>query len=162
RGQRRRVRQVNQLVTICTGTAERLRAPAGGRREPIRSSAAPTASAFPISTPSLMRARVSPRHSTRSAWRPSPMLASRRSRATWKYLTTLLPGYLPSVSRYHVCWGSWPGPHTSDVPLGGIVDLILSAQVGAYLIEAANPRHEHEWKVWQETKLPEGKVLVPG
>jgi 5-methyltetrahydropteroyltriglutamate--homocysteine methyltransferase len=64
--------------------------------------------------------------------------------------------------RYHVCWGSWPGPHTTDVPLRDIVDLILSVNVGAYVIEGANPRHEHEWKVWQEVKLPPGKVLVPG
>jgi 5-methyltetrahydropteroyltriglutamate--homocysteine methyltransferase len=64
--------------------------------------------------------------------------------------------------RYHVCWGSWPGPHTTDVPLRDIVDLILKMRVGAYVIEGANPRHEHEWKVWQNVKLPAGKVLVPG
>jgi 5-methyltetrahydropteroyltriglutamate--homocysteine methyltransferase len=64
--------------------------------------------------------------------------------------------------RYHVCWGSWPGPHTTDVPLKGIVDLILRVRAGAYLIEAANPRHEHEWRVWEKAKLAEGAVLVPG
>jgi 5-methyltetrahydropteroyltriglutamate--homocysteine methyltransferase len=64
--------------------------------------------------------------------------------------------------RYHVCWGSWPGPHTTDVPLRDIVDLILKMRVGAYAIEGANPRHEHEWKVWQSVKLPAGKVLIPG
>jgi 5-methyltetrahydropteroyltriglutamate--homocysteine methyltransferase len=64
--------------------------------------------------------------------------------------------------RYHVCWGSWPGPHTTDVPLRDIVDLILKMRVGAYVIEGANPRHEHEWKVWQNVKLPPGKVLIPG
>jgi 5-methyltetrahydropteroyltriglutamate--homocysteine methyltransferase len=64
--------------------------------------------------------------------------------------------------RYHVCWGSWPGPHTTDVPLRDIVDLILKMRVGAYVIEGANPRHEHEWKVWQNVKLPAGKVLIPG
>jgi 5-methyltetrahydropteroyltriglutamate--homocysteine methyltransferase len=64
--------------------------------------------------------------------------------------------------RYHVCWGSWPGPHTTDVPLRDIVDLILKMRVGAYVIEGANPRHEHEWKVWQTVKLPAGKVLIPG
>ena len=64
--------------------------------------------------------------------------------------------------RYHVCWGSWPGPHTSDVPLKDIVDLVLRVRAGAYLIEAANPRHEHEWRVWEKAKLPEGAVLVPG
>src|SRR3954471_13954152 len=55
--------------------------------------------------------------------------------------------------RYHVCWGSWPGPHTTDVPLKDIVDLILKVKVGAYVIEGANPRHEHEWKVWRTVKL---------
>jgi len=64
--------------------------------------------------------------------------------------------------RYHVCWGSWPGPHTTDVPLRDIVDLVLKVRAGAYVIEGANPRHEHEWKVWQEVKLPPGKVLMPG
>ena len=64
--------------------------------------------------------------------------------------------------RYHVCWGSWPGPHTTDVPLKDIVDLILKVKVGAYVIEGANPRHEHEWEVWQNVKLPDGKVLIPG
>jgi 5-methyltetrahydropteroyltriglutamate--homocysteine methyltransferase len=64
--------------------------------------------------------------------------------------------------RYHVCWGSWPGPHTTDVPLKDIVDLILQVRVGAYVIEGANPRHEHEWKVWSDVKLPPGKVLIPG
>jgi 5-methyltetrahydropteroyltriglutamate--homocysteine methyltransferase len=64
--------------------------------------------------------------------------------------------------RYHMCWGSWPGPHTTDVPLRDIVDLVLKIRVGAYVIEGANPRHEHEWKVWQDVKLPTGRVLVPG
>jgi 5-methyltetrahydropteroyltriglutamate--homocysteine methyltransferase len=64
--------------------------------------------------------------------------------------------------RYHVCWGSWPGPHTSDVPLKDIVDLVLRVRAGAYLIEAANPRHEHEWRVWEKAKLPAEAVLVPG
>jgi 5-methyltetrahydropteroyltriglutamate--homocysteine methyltransferase len=64
--------------------------------------------------------------------------------------------------RYHVCWGSWPGPHTSDVPLKDIVDLILKVKVGAYVIEGANPRHEHEWQVWKNAKLGTGQVLIPG
>lgn len=64
--------------------------------------------------------------------------------------------------RYHVCWGSWPGPHTTDVPLRDVVDLMLKIRAGAYLIEGANPRHEHEWRVWEDVKLPAGKVLVPG
>jgi 5-methyltetrahydropteroyltriglutamate--homocysteine methyltransferase len=64
--------------------------------------------------------------------------------------------------RYHVCWGSWPGPHTSDVPLEDIVDLILSMKVGAFVIEGVNPRHEHEWRVWETAKPPSGSVLIPG
>jgi 5-methyltetrahydropteroyltriglutamate--homocysteine methyltransferase len=64
--------------------------------------------------------------------------------------------------RYHVCWGSWPGPHTSDVPLKDIVDVLLKAKVGAFVIEGANPRHEHEWKVWANAKLGPGQILVPG
>jgi 5-methyltetrahydropteroyltriglutamate--homocysteine methyltransferase len=64
--------------------------------------------------------------------------------------------------RYHVCWGSWPGPHTSDVALKDIVDLILGMKVGALVIEGANPRHEHEWRVWETAKLPRGRLLIPG
>jgi len=64
--------------------------------------------------------------------------------------------------RYHVCWGSWPGPHTTDVPLKDIADLVLRVRAGAYLIEGANPRHEHEWRVWEKVKLPKDSVLVPG
>ncbi|HUL87350.1 MAG TPA: cobalamin-independent methionine synthase II family protein [Pseudolabrys sp.] len=64
--------------------------------------------------------------------------------------------------RYHVCWGSWPGPHTSDVPLKDIVDLILKVKVGAYVIEGANPRHEHEWQVWKAARLAADQVLIPG
>jgi len=77
-------------------------------------------------------------------------------------LNHALAGIPEDRIRYHVCWGSWPGPHTTDVPLRKIVDLILKVKAGAYLIEAANPRHEHEWKVWQDVKLPPGKILVPG
>jgi 5-methyltetrahydropteroyltriglutamate--homocysteine methyltransferase len=64
--------------------------------------------------------------------------------------------------RYHLCWGSWTGPHLSDVPLSELVDLILTIDAQAYSIEAANPRHEHEWTVWEEHRLPEGKILLPG
>ncbi len=77
-------------------------------------------------------------------------------------LNYALEGIPAEKVRYHVCWGSWPGPHTSDVPLRKIADLILSVNAGAYVIEGANPRHEHEWKVWKDVKLPDGKVLVPG
>ena len=64
--------------------------------------------------------------------------------------------------RLHICWGSWHGPHTTDIPLADIVDLVLSVNAGAYSVEAGNVRHEHEWRVWQDVKLPDGKLLIPG
>jgi 5-methyltetrahydropteroyltriglutamate--homocysteine methyltransferase len=64
--------------------------------------------------------------------------------------------------RYHVCWGSWPGPHTTDVSLAAIVNEIVRVRAGTYLIEGANPRHEHEWRVWETAKLPDGRSLAPG
>ena len=64
--------------------------------------------------------------------------------------------------RYHLCWGSWHGPHTHDLPLEHIIDLILEVKAQTYSFEAANVRHEHEWRVWQEAKLPAGKMLMPG
>jgi len=64
--------------------------------------------------------------------------------------------------RYHICWGSWHGPHTTDLPLKEIVDLLLKVRAGAYSVEAGNVRHEHEWKVWRDVKLPDGKILIPG
>ena len=64
--------------------------------------------------------------------------------------------------RFHLCWGSWHGPHTTDLELKNIVDLMLEINAGAYSFEAANARHEHEWKVWQDVTLPEGKLILPG
>jgi 5-methyltetrahydropteroyltriglutamate--homocysteine methyltransferase len=64
--------------------------------------------------------------------------------------------------RFHLCWGSWHGPHTTDIPMADIVDVMLEINAGAYSFEAANVRHEHEWKVWRDLKLPEGKVILPG
>ena len=64
--------------------------------------------------------------------------------------------------RYHFCWAAWHGPHTHDIPLKNIVDIMLKVKAQAYVIEAANARHEHEWMMWNEVKLPEGKLLVPG
>ena len=77
-------------------------------------------------------------------------------------LNHALRGIPAERCRYHVCWGSWNGPHTNDVPLKDIADLILRVNVGGYSLEMANPRHEHEWRVWETVKLPEGKVLLPG
>jgi 5-methyltetrahydropteroyltriglutamate--homocysteine methyltransferase len=77
-------------------------------------------------------------------------------------LNHALKGIPRERSRYHICWGSWNGPHAFDVPMKDIVDLMLQVNVGAYQFEAANPRHEHEWVIWRSLKLPPGKVLIPG
>ncbi len=68
----------------------------------------------------------------------------------------------PESVRLHVCWGSYHGPNKYDIPLRDIVDLILKVRAEGYSIEASNPCHEHEWRVWEEVKFPEGKVLIPG
>jgi 5-methyltetrahydropteroyltriglutamate--homocysteine methyltransferase len=77
-------------------------------------------------------------------------------------LNRALAGIPEERSRYHICWGSWNGPHAFDVPLKDIVDLVLKVRVGHYSFEAANPRHAHEWRVWDTVKLAPGKVLIPG
>ena len=77
-------------------------------------------------------------------------------------LNHALEGIPEDRTRYHVCWGSWNGPHASDVEVKDIVDLILKVRVGCYSLEMANPRHEHEWRIWETTKLPEGRKLLPG
>ncbi len=65
-------------------------------------------------------------------------------------------------TRYHLCWGSWHGPHSADLPLPDVVDLMLKIDAQMYLFEAANVRHEHEIQLWENTKLPDGKMLAPG
>jgi 5-methyltetrahydropteroyltriglutamate--homocysteine methyltransferase len=77
-------------------------------------------------------------------------------------LNHALEGLPEERVRYHVCWGSWHGPHAYDPPLEEVVDLILQVKAGHYAIEQANARHEHEWAVWKDVKLPEGKILIPG
>jgi 5-methyltetrahydropteroyltriglutamate--homocysteine methyltransferase len=64
--------------------------------------------------------------------------------------------------RFHLCWGSWHGPHVTDIPMKDIIDCMLAINAGWYSFEAANVRHEHEWKVWRDVKLPEGKKILPG
>jgi len=64
--------------------------------------------------------------------------------------------------RYHICFGSWHGPHAYDPPLRDAIDLVLAVKARYYLMEQANPRHEHEWKIWEDVTLPEDKVLIPG
>ena len=77
-------------------------------------------------------------------------------------LNMALDGIPEEQVRYHLCWGSWHGPHAFDIELQHIVDIMLSVKAGAYLIEAANARHEHEYAVWDDVKLPDGKILIPG
>jgi 5-methyltetrahydropteroyltriglutamate--homocysteine methyltransferase len=77
-------------------------------------------------------------------------------------LNHALKGLPPERVRYHVCWGSWHGPHAFDPPLADVVDLVLQVEAGAYAIEQGNARHEHEWAVWEDVKLPEGRKLIPG
>ena len=64
--------------------------------------------------------------------------------------------------RFHLCWGSWHGPHTTDIAMRDIVDVMLAVKCRAYSFEAANVRHEHEWRVWQDVKLADGKLILPG
>ena len=77
-------------------------------------------------------------------------------------LNHALEGIPEDRTRYHVCWGSWNGPHSNDVEVKDIIDLILKVKVGGYSLEMANPRHEHEWRVWETVKLPPGRKLIPG
>jgi 5-methyltetrahydropteroyltriglutamate--homocysteine methyltransferase len=77
-------------------------------------------------------------------------------------LNHALKGLPEDRLRFHLCWGSWHGPHTTDIPMRDIVDLMLAINVGAYSFEAGNVRHEHEWRVWEDVKLPEGKIIMPG
>jgi 5-methyltetrahydropteroyltriglutamate--homocysteine methyltransferase len=77
-------------------------------------------------------------------------------------LNDALEGIPEDRVRYHMCWGSWHGPHTTDIPLRDIVDVMLRVKAQAYSVEAGNVRHEHEYKLWRDVKLPEGKILIPG
>jgi 5-methyltetrahydropteroyltriglutamate--homocysteine methyltransferase len=95
---------------------------------------------------------------------PTPSIAEYRKFAQVRVeaLNGALKGLPEDRVRYHICWGSWHGPHSHDLPLEHVIDLMLKIHAGAYSVEAANPRHEHEWKLWQQVKLPEGKLLIPG
>ena len=95
---------------------------------------------------------------------PHPTLAEYRRYAMLRVeaLNHALYGIPEDRVRHHICWGSWHGPHTTDLPLRDIVDVMLNVKAQAYSIEAGNVRHEHEYKVWRDVKLPEGKILIPG
>jgi 5-methyltetrahydropteroyltriglutamate--homocysteine methyltransferase len=95
---------------------------------------------------------------------PQPSVEDYRRYASQRVeiLNHALEGIPVDRVRYHICWGSWHGPHTTDFPLRDIVDVMLRVNAQAYLIEAGNVRHEHEYKVWRDVKLPPGKILIPG
>ncbi len=95
---------------------------------------------------------------------PEPTVEDYRKLATaWiEALNHAIRGLPPDRLRFHLCWGSWHGPHTTDIPMRDIVEVMLKANVGAYSFEAGNVRHEHEWKVWQDVKLPDDKLILPG
>jgi 5-methyltetrahydropteroyltriglutamate--homocysteine methyltransferase len=95
---------------------------------------------------------------------PEPSVADYKkfSMARVEALNHAIKGLPEDRIRFHLCWGSWHGPHTTDVPMRDIVDVMLAVKCRAYSFEAANVRHEHEWKVWQDVKLPDGKLILPG
>jgi len=95
---------------------------------------------------------------------PEPSLEEYKKFATVRVeaLNHALRGLPEDRIRYHICWGSWHGPHTTDLPLRSIVDVLLQVHAGALSVEAGKVRHAHEWRVWQDVKLPDGKILIPG
>ena len=96
--------------------------------------------------------------------KPEPSVADYRRFARLRIdaVNHALAGIPEDRVRYHLCWGSWHGPHTHDLPLEHIVDLILLVRAQTYSFEAANVRHEHEWRIWEEARVPDGKMLMPG
>jgi 5-methyltetrahydropteroyltriglutamate--homocysteine methyltransferase len=96
--------------------------------------------------------------------KPEPSVAAYRKFAKKRIdaVNHAIAGLPEEKVRYHLCWGSWHGPHTHDLPLEHIIDLILEVKAQTYSFEAGNVRHEHEWRVWKEAKLPAGKMLMPG
>ena len=95
---------------------------------------------------------------------PHPTLEEYRRYAMLRVeaLNYALEGLPEDKIRFHICWGSWHGPHATDLPLREIVDVMLRVKAQAFSVEAGNVRHEHEYKVWKDGKLPDGKLLIPG
>ena len=93
---------------------------------------------------------------------PSAEAYRRFSMVRVEALNHALRGLPMDRVRFHLCWGSWHGPHVTDIPMRDIVEVMLAVNAQAYSFEAGNVRHEHEWKVWQEVKLPPDRVLIPG
>jgi len=96
--------------------------------------------------------------------KPKPTVEAYRkfARLRIEAVNHALAGIPEEKVRYHLCWGSWHGPHTHDLPFEHIVELMLQVNAQCYSFEAANVRHEHEWKLWNDVKLPDGKILLPG
>jgi 5-methyltetrahydropteroyltriglutamate--homocysteine methyltransferase len=95
---------------------------------------------------------------------PAPTIAEYQAFAMRRVeaLNHAIRGLPPERIRLHLCWGSWHGPHVTDIAMADIVHVMLAANVGAYSFEAGNVRHEHEWRVWRDVKLPAGKLIMPG
>ena len=94
--------------------------------------------------------------------RPQPEEISQFGELRIEALNHALKGIPTDKVCYHICWGSFNSPHVSDIPFEKIAALILKVEAGGYAIEMANPRHEHEWRVWEKVSLPEGRKLIPG
>ena len=95
---------------------------------------------------------------------PEPSVAAYR-KFTMKRVEALnhaLRGLPQDRIRFHLCWGSWHGPHVTDLPMRDIIDVMLAINCQAYSFEAGNVRHEHEWSVWRDTKLPDDRLILPG
>ena len=95
---------------------------------------------------------------------PEPSVADYQTLvASWiDALNHSISGLPADRIRLHLCWGSWHGPHVTDIPIRDIIEIVLKAKVGAISFEAGNVRHEHEWKVWQDVRLPDDMVMLPG
>lgn len=95
---------------------------------------------------------------------PEPSLDDYRKwiRTRIEAINSAVKGLPREQTRLHICWGSWHGPHSTDIPFGDIIEEILQAEVGGFSFEGASPRHAHEWRVWEDHKLPEGSVIYPG
>ena len=95
---------------------------------------------------------------------PEPSIEDyRKLAATWiGALNHAIRGLPADRIRLHLCWGSWHGPHVTDIPMRDIIEVVLKANVGAISFEAGNVRHEHEWRVWEEVALPDDKIILPG
>ncbi|PYM89408.1 MAG: epoxyalkane--coenzyme M transferase [Candidatus Rokuibacteriota bacterium] len=93
---------------------------------------------------------------------PAPADYRKFSMVRVEALNHAIKGLPVNRIRFHLCWGSWHGPHTTDIPMREIVEVMLAVKCHAYSFEAGNARHEHEWRVWQDVKLPDGKLVLPG